>query len=392
MPLLTVALTSLLAAAGSAPATEPTIAPTLSARAASIEPSRAQDATDDAEAPQTPEQVAAQAAYRDYMHSLVQSLRDSASPRDRALATQMGFFVDYSDRSEPTPADRADRGARLRAAAEAAPGDGLVQWFWANASAEDSGCNANNPCPHRVDATLRSQPDNGAMWIPKLNIAWQANDIPAAESALAQMASATHFDDQIGTALKAWMDVYQRYPMPRSALAKDSPEAKLDDRERNFGAAMGFAFATVTPAYQTLVQACSREKHPDASPSRFRDCAQIGLLMLMHSTSLISRLIGRAVLRVSGQATAADIANARIVYWQHEHWLSLVSTRAADEASDIKALARDWLDTGDEAQVMQRRLGRAGIPLTPLADWQPHGRDGKPISPLGEAPATSKQP
>ncbi len=348
--------------------------------------------TNDCEPRQTPGQKAAQAAYLDYMRSLVKSLRNSNSARDRALATQMGFVVDDSDRGESSPADSADAGAKLRAAAEAAPDDGLVQWLWANAAVENSGCNTRSPCPLRAEAALRSQPGNGAMWIPKLAIAWKANDIPAAESALAQMALATRFDDQIGTALKAWMDVYQRYPMPSSAVAKDSLEAKLDDRERNFGGAMGFAVATGMPAYQSLVQACSREKHPDASPSRFRDCAQVGRLMLMHSTSLISRLIGRAVLRVSGQATAADIATARIVDWQYEHWQSLVATRAADDASDIKKLAGDWLDTGDEAQVMQRQLGRAGIPLTPPADWQPHGRDGKPMSPLGEAPATSKQP
>ena len=389
MPLLIVALTSLLAAGAGVPTTRPANAPAPSANAVSVEPPRTEDATADAEPQQTSEQKAAGTAYQEYMRSLVQSLRNNASPRDRALATQMGFVVDYSDRSEPTPADRADRGARLRAAAEAAPDDALVQWFWTKAGAEDSGCNAGHPCPHRAEAALRSQPGNGVAWVPKLDAAWKANDIPAADSALSQMARAKHFDDQIGAALKAWMDVYARYPMPSSAVAKDSPEAKLDDRSRNFAGAMGFAVATAMPAYQSLVQACSRDKQPVASPSRFRDCAQVGRLMLTQSTSLIGRMIGRAVLRVSGQVTAADVANARILDWQYERQ-ALISARAVDDASDTKALAGDWLDTGDEAQVMQRQLQRAGIPLTPPANWQPHGRDGKPINPLGEAPASAK--
>ena len=389
MPLLIVALTSLFAAGSGAPVTKPANATAPSANAASVEPAHAQRTTDDAEPPQTPEQKAARAAYQEYMRSLVQSLRNSTSARDRVLATQMGFVVDYSDHHEPTSADRADRGARLRAAAEAAPDDALVQWFWANAGAEDTGCDTGHPCPHRAEAALRSQPGNGVAWVPALNVAWQAKDTPATESALSQMARATHFDDQIGAALKAWMDVYARYPMPSSAVVKNSPEAKLDDRSRNFAGAMGFAVATAMPAYQSLVQACSRDEQPVASPSRFRDCAQVGRLMLMQSTSLISRMIGRAVLRVSGQATAADIANARIFDWQYERQ-ALISARSADDASDIKALAGDWLDTGDEAQVMQRQLQRAGIPLTPPANWQPHGRDGKPINPLGEVPASVK--
>ncbi len=391
MPLLIVTLTSLLATVSTASIAAPTNAPAQSANAASVEPAHPQNATDESDPPLMPAQKAAGAAYRNYMGSLMHSLRTSADARDRALATTMSFTVDFFDTHEPTPADRVMRGAMLRGAAEAAPDDALVQWFWASASLEDSGCNASSPCPHRVEAAARLQPDNGSAWLPVFNAAWRVNDIPAAESALAQMAHATRFDEQMGTALKAWMDVYRRYPMPKSVIVKDSSDAMADDQSRNFTSSMAWAAATAIPAYDPLVKACSREKHPEASALRFHDCAQVGRLMLMQSTTLIGRQIGRALLRVSGQATAADIANARVVDWQYEQLKMLAAAQAGHESADLKTAAADWLNTGDEIKTLQRRMQRAGIPLTPPADWQPT-RNGKPISPLGESTAPAKQP
>ena len=380
MPLLLVGLLAVSVLADGASASNPVAMKQVPAVAAT------RQASDDSEQPPTPEQKAASATYQNYMRSLVHSLRTSADARDRALATQMSFMIDFFDTHEPTGADRAAHGAMLRGAAEAAPDDALVQWLWASASPEDSGCNPSSPCPRRVEAVARLQPDNGSAWLPVFNTAWKANDTAAAESALAQMALAKLFDEQFGMALKAWMDVYRRYPMPKSVIARNSPEATFDDQTRNFAWSMAFAAAVATPAYQSLLKACSREKHPDDSPLRFRDCAQVGRLMLTQSTSLLSSRIGRAVLRVSGHATAVDIANARAADWQYEHWQTLVLGRTDYDVSDLKATAVDWLDTGDETQVMRRRLQRAGIPLTPPADWQPRGRNGKPISPLGESP------
>lgn len=320
----------------------------------------------------------------------MRSLRTSADARDRALATQMTFMTDFFDAHEPAPVDRTARSAMLRDAAEAVPDDALVQWFWANASSEDSGCDPSSPCPHRTEALAHLQPENGSAWLPVFNAAWKANDIPAAESALAQMAVATHFEDQMGPALKAWMDVYRRYPMPNAAVARNSAGAALDVQTINFTSSMAFAAAAAIPAYQSLMQACSHEKHPDASALRFHDCAQVGRTMLTHSTTLLSSMIGRSVLRVSGQATSQDLANARVATWRYEQWTKLLQGR--DEDSDLKTVMADWLETNDETKVMQRRLLRAGMSLTPPPDWQRHGRDGKPISPLGEPPAPAKQP
>jgi len=392
MPLLAVVLTSLLATANGAPPSAPTKAPAQSDSVACKGEQQPQAKADDAEPPQTPEQKAAAAAYQDYMRALVQSLSKSPSPRDRALALQMGFFADVWDSHQSTPAEKAQRGTVLRAAAEAAPDDVLVQWLWVRANPEESGCNAAKPCVHRLEAVARMQPDNGSAWVPLFNAKWKAKDIPAAETVLATMARASYFDEQQGTAVKAWMEMFHRYPIPESAFVPGSPEANLDQQTIEFSNSISLAAAIAMPFLGDTVDACRRERHPDASPQRFRDCAQVGRSMLAHATSLIDRQIGRALLRVSGQATAVDIANARVQDWQYEQWENLLPGLSENDLGYLKENAADWMDTGDEIKVLQHQMQRKGIPLTPPADWQPRGRDGKPISPLGEDPAPAHQP
>jgi hypothetical protein len=237
---------------------------------------------------------------------------------------------------------------------------------------------------------VRLQPDNGSAWVPVFSAAWKAKDIPAAESALANMARVSYFDEQYGTAVKAWMEVFDRYPVPRSAIVPGSPEEKLDDQTLDFVSALAFSFGMVMPDYQGLVDACRRDKHPNASPQRFRDCARVGRTMLAHSSSWISRQISRALLRVSGQATEEDIANARVEDWLYDQYQKQVFDLSGNDLGYLKEYAADWMDTGDEIKVLQREMQRKGILLTPPADWQPHGRDGKPISPLGEDPVPAK--
>lgn len=387
MPLLIIALSALVATTTNAPAAIPKGGTEQSINQINSEPKDRLRGMGDPEPVKTPAQKAAQDAYQTCLRSLVQSLGASASARDRALGTQMYFIIDYFDSHQPTLEDRAAHGAMLRSAAEAAPDDALVQWLWANANPDDSGCSASHPCPNRAEAIARLQPGNGSAWLPLFNASWKAKDIPAAESALRQMSLANRYEEQIGLELIAWMDVFRRHPMPISAMDQNGPDALLDDQSRSFSFSMSLAAAFAIPAYQPLVDACNHEKHPDASASRFHDCAQLGRVMLRHSTSLIGRMISLPLLRLSGQATAADIANARVFDWQYDHTQAL----AANENADLKATIADWLATGDESVVLERQLQRAGIALTPPAAWQVHGRDGKPISPLGESPRSAKQ-
>ena len=389
MALLLFALASLLATAGGSPAPPGNSGPY---RAVHRQDVQGDSALLQPTQQQAAENMAYEAASHDYLASLETSLRKSPYPRDRALATLM--MEQVPEYHALTADETALRGALLRGAAEVAPEDVLVQWLWTNATVADSGCDASNPCPQRIEAAARVQPDNGAAWDPVVFTAFAAGNIPAAESALQKMAQATHFDDQHGVTLKAWMEIFQRYPMPdamaidlkRSAFAT-TPMANFDAQTRNFTIAETYAVPAAAQPYGWPVGQCDRSKHPQASQQRMRDCAQVGRVMLTRSTSLLYGRIGRALLRVSGQATATDDANARVEAWQLEQASTAPAPTREDKTVELmNAIAADWLETGDEVQVNQRRVQRAGIPLTPPADWVAHGPDSKPMPPGAHGP------
>ncbi|MBS0456847.1 MAG: hypothetical protein JSS44_05900 [Proteobacteria bacterium] len=334
----------------------------------------------------TTAQAADQAAYQAAMRELVRTLRDSASPRDRALASQLLPVVPATDGSEPASAEQAASGKLLRAAAQAAPDDALVQALWVNADPRLSGCDVKNPCPRRADALARLQPDNAAAWVPLVDAAWQRKDTAGIDAALAKMAKARDYDDFLGQALKAWMDVYARHPLP--VPTSDPAAARFSPRATALVAAMGMASATALSPFDKVVKSCQRQMNPDAPPSRFRDCAQIGRTLLVHGDSLLGRMIGRGLLRVSGQATPADVEPARNAQWQQENWMRLTAT--ADPAR-LDAAAADWANASNEMAVLQIQFQRAGIALTPPAGWMAHNSRGEPVPPLGEvAPGSGK--
>ncbi len=384
MPLLIVALTSLFAVASAAPVAAPTSAPAQSAKPSPAGATHQQSPGEDSDPPLTPQQKADFAANMRYRHGVEQSLRNSASPRDWALSTQMLEFDDPGSLGGPNPA----RAALLRKAAEAAPKDRLVQLIWANAQPENSGCDAQHPCANRPEALAMLEPDNGVGWIPVINTASKANNAAGINHALARMAIATRYDEMFGEAMNAWVGVYRRYP-PSIELVRQMPTSAPVDLELVEQVyAMSEVVTMVMPAYQSLVNACKREKQPDAGVSRFENCGNAGRLMLNQSTNMIGRMMGRALLRVSGTANASDIEAARVLAWQFEQYGQPLAKTSIEPAAS-RAYFADLEESGSEVVAIQMQLRRAGVSLTPPANWQPT-RDGKPISPLGEAPASAK--
>ncbi|MEO7477691.1 MAG: hypothetical protein ABIT64_00470 [Lysobacteraceae bacterium] len=332
MPLLNLALTALLATNAASAAPAPT-SPNVSA------PARA-----------------------DVWDAIGQSLRNSASPRDWALASQIIF---ESGDEASLAAKRRAGGALLRKAAEAAPKDAFVQWLWANAMPDMVGCDAHAPCPDRAAALAKLEPDNGAAWVPVINAAMDANNMRDADVALAHAVAATRYDERWFVSWKAWRDIYRRYPILTN---RDPSDPFTADAEMSAdGMAFSMAGATGVPAYAPLVRGCTRAKHPQATAAHFEDCGKLGRLMLKQGMTLLAQSIGAGILRVSGTAKADDRAAARIAEWrQHQH-----ATLPFDQPSEIRAYVADLERTGNEVEAQQLQLRRAGLSLTPPADWKP---------------------
>ena len=323
------------------------------------------------EADMSPTERAQMAAVARYQHGLEGFLRASASPRDQALSVQV---MHADDRDGPDPDDPA-RGELLRRAAEAAPNDRLVQWTWAIAPAEVSGCVVTRPCRDRGNALARLEPDNGAAWVPVVADAIRFNDAPRVADALTHMAAATRYDEVFHDAMGAWMDAFRRFPAPAELMR--SPDGAAADASLAAGT---FALAQVENAsapYEELLHACQRNGRAGAATALSASCAQAGRLMIDRATTLVGRAVGADLLRSAAAPTPEDRERVRTNAWLAEQHVKL----SGRDANGAQAHARMGLLIASESEVaaVQDELRRANVALTPPAGWQP----ARPTRPAG---------
>jgi hypothetical protein len=285
-----------------------------------------------------------------YDLSVRHALLDSGAPRNVALAAIAPRF------------SHDDIGAlddQMFRAASLAPDDALVQWLAATrllAAHEEARAAIS------IETLIRLEPDNASVWALALSLAASRNDSAATDDALAHMAQSTRADEHIADALHAWLAAYESHPRPLSAFANPAEAGAAP-----FVDAMAKATAVALPSYQPIVQACSTE-----GSHRREACATAARVMLYHATSLASRRLGFALLRTLGGdvVTADDLAARRELAW--------INTNAgrASGFSDLDRLAieahrEDWRALGDEYEIMQRALHRAGLPAEAPVGWLP---------------------
>lgn len=309
-----------------------------------------------------------------HRRGILAMLDRSPAPRDWALRAQLTpMYLTAIEYRGPTADESLANGALLRKAAEAAPDDRLVQWLWANAAPDASGCSERRPCPERSAALARIEPDNGAAWLPVLAEAFADGDARAVDAALARMASMTRYDDLFADGAAAWTDVHRRHPLP-AALATQHPASDgaggAADRAELLNHIQGMAVsAAMTIGPFRPLQACDVEKQPDASAGRFEHCETIGRTMFATAPTVAARNMGRAVLRISG-ADSPDIEEQ----YRTLEWLRFQSARL--ERQDGGALGatlpyfEDLEETRSEIHAMERMLQRGGVRGTPPPGWK----------------------
>jgi len=296
-------------------------------------------------------------------------LAPSRSPRDQALRWDLDRWQSHNgiDASPPR--------ASLHDAAAHAPSDRLVQWLWARASPAESGCLGARACPGRAQALANLEPGNGAAWMPVLEQAWDDEDDAAIDAALSRMAQAKNFDDLFADYAGAWVEVENRFPAyvaARSAAASASG-SPASSEVSSIVVAIARSSASAIPSMATLVNVCDRGKHPEAAAARFDRCGAIGRLMLGKATTVLSRSMGVAVLRRSGQLTEQDRFANRALRWSMQQSADLHL-----DAKDPEAFRRyfaDLMQTGNELAAMERQVARAGKVASPPAEWKAPGED-----------------
>ena len=289
-----------------------------------------------------------------YDLSVRHALLDSAAPRNIALAA-------IAPRSSTEAAGPLDD--QMFRAASLAPDDPLVQWLAANrllAAHDDARAGI------AIETLIRLEPYNASVWALALSLAVSRNDDVATDDALAHMAKSTRADEHIADALHAWLAAYESHPRPLSAFANPAEAGAAP-----FVDAMAKASAAALPSYRPFLEACST-----GSSHRHDVCATAARVMLYHASSLASRRLGFTLLRtLSGDVvTDEDLAARRELAWINAN-ASRVSGFSDLDPLAIEAHREDWRALGDEYEIMQRAMHRAGLPAAAPVGWVPSEGD-----------------
>lgn len=277
-----------------------------------------------------------------YPTSLRDSLSKDGSPRALALASMVHAESDPSRYSA----------VLLQRARAQAPDDPLINWL----IALDDNDPTHAAAAH--DALLRVEPGNGAVYWAGLNLL-ERSKAETADSVLAQMASATYFDEHLGDAVVAWLDHLQAHP-----------ELKLDSHELTAPLirAMTYAALAAIPDHLPLLNACGREAVATRS-FRLESCRSIGKLLAFHATTLVSRRMGLFILQEVDPAHSTE--HQRAYRYLATESADLLNRAMADPRQGAQLIA-DWRETRSEIAVLERLLSRAGKPLMPPGDWSEH--------------------
>jgi hypothetical protein len=289
-----------------------------------------------------------------YDLSVRHALFDHGTPRDLALAA-----IAPGSSAEPIgPLDD-----QMFRAASLAPDDALVQWLAANRllAAHDEARAAI-----AIETLIRLEPYNASVWALALSLAVARHDDAATDDALAHMAKSTRADEHIADALHAWLAAYEGHPRPLSAFANPAEAGAAP-----FVDAMAKASAAALPSYRPFLDACSTE-----NTHRHDVCATAARVMLYHASSLASRRLGFTLLRTLGadNVTDEDRAARRELAWISAN-ASRVSGFADLDPLAIAAHREDWRTLGDEYEIMQRAMHRAGLPAEAPLGWVPSEGD-----------------
>ena len=324
------------------------------------------------QAPTTSEEApdtAAEAAGKAYFNSLQASMRNSGSARERALAARMALVQDPKG-----------TGKALRAAAESAPGDGLVQMLWSGMGQPWNGCDTSSPCPEQALAWSRAEPGNGLAWLPAFQATYKSGNEQAIDAAIARIADAEVYDDHVIDAWSAYRTAIAAHPMPMQfvhAWRQQDAERPRDEKAARMEAAgvIAMAHAAAMPlSIQSLTHACDRARHPQLDTARFDHCAAIGRGLVQSNASVISKRIGSALVRMSGLENEADRQAQREHVWAWESASELLDERK--HPGVLAGYFDDLASTGSETRAQELLMARHGVALQPPAEWQSRWQDG----------------
>ena len=192
-------------------------------------------------------------------------------------------------------------------------------------------------------------------------------------------AKATSFDDHYRDLILAGVDTLSRVSSPVLArMRARSPEHGPEGHD----AVMVIAFwaASVAPGYQKLSTPCRAE---GLSDPRLRQCEHIARVMVASKGSLLTEMIGTAVMRRLPTTTAEDLA-AFDAMEREKDWL--LHRTSELEQRDSRAYMMHFIAAlrasaqYDERALMRDVLHAYGVPTSPPAGWRKDQNAAFPVT------------
>lgn len=308
-------------------------------------------------------------AWRQAVQPVFLDLRESSSPRDWMLASQLRAVEEVDPRSAA-----AARAELLRKAAAAAPDDRLVQWVAMSSMPCDSRdeCAAARTFPANLDNVLGLEADNGLAWLPALRQAHQVNDSVAMESTLSRIAAATRFDDHQREFIQLLVTLYTKYPQIVTSLAAElGPDSALaasgepdSQEEAIFTLASMQSFVMIADTF-LLRRVCKPHGEPAPQARRLALCTDVGRRLADVGATDNLRRAGRDILASLGESYGKFAAAEREM-----NYLRWKLTMAPDQPSVMRRWREELRRTGDEGEALRATAKSLGLPTTPPAMWQ----------------------
>jgi hypothetical protein len=334
-----------------------------------------------------PQEAEAEAAWQALQIELARHLQVRGDARQQLVAAMLlGQPVarDASTTIKAAAAAHALEAQAVFARVRAGTDDPWVLWmvatscFFGDALCDRAGA---------IEALLRIESDNAAVWMLALDRAHRANDRGAVLAALQGMAASTRYDQHYVSGIRAWTDAFDALPAiegferwARKAAsfrdaAPDADELRAAATLAGFNMALAYGF----PPFSALAERCIPEA---MDVEGLREACRGAARVLVTSDTLVSIAVGLPV----AFRFAADDAERRALEQRRleRDWLTesvhLLGHDGFDEAGAIDAgeVSRlvDRLRTaGSEIAMFQSLLRDHGMPLQPPDDYRGNGMD-----------------
>ncbi len=299
----------------------------------------------------------------DYRQEMIRSLQASTDSKSHLYAALLAWQDDH-ELSEPKTF-----ASSLEAAIDAHPEDPLT---WQIAAVYCPGPEGHARClhPNAAENLTRLDPENMYSW---LLLTITASDREPALAALHEAAKRTKLDDYFGATVAAYAKAVETADVEAPALIARPAQLLAPNEAPGPSIALTEAYSTPFGNWQMLIGYCG--VRPGVAtvtdPQLLADCRAIGERMVQSEGSILTQMIGVALVRhLAKGSPAAEVAIRKRQLYQY-----LLTTDAQLTSSQraIYSSARYLQDmtTIGEMGAWQRRNKALGLPDQPPTGWQP---------------------